>query len=85
MTKGQIISKWLLVSSDSSKKERTISFLLVCDLFSSVFWKKFKKPKRHFEIILTLTMNLLKKQKTGLDYVEPGLLTIKKENVIYTQ
>ena len=30
------------------------SFLLVCDVFSFVFWKKLKTPKRHFEIIWPL-------------------------------
>ena len=32
------------------KNERTISTLLLVDLFSFVFWKKVKTPKRHFEI-----------------------------------
>ena len=30
------------------------SFLQVCDVFSFVFWKKLKTPKRHFEIISPL-------------------------------
>ena len=30
------------------------SFLLLCDVFSFVFWKKLKTPKRHFEIIWPL-------------------------------
>ena len=33
------------------KNERMNSFLLLCDVFSFVFWKKLKTPKRHFEII----------------------------------
>ena len=33
------------------KNERTNSTLLLVDLFSFVFWKKVKTPKRHFEII----------------------------------
>ena len=32
------------------KNERTNSTLLLADLFSFVFWKKVKTPKRHFEI-----------------------------------
>ena len=32
------------------KNERTNSTLLLVDLFSFVFWKKVKTPKRHFEI-----------------------------------
>ena len=32
------------------KNERMNSFLLLCDLFSFVFWKKLTIPKRHFEI-----------------------------------
>mgnify|MGYP001448702005 CR=1 FL=1 len=31
------------------KNERTNSILLLVDLFSFVFWKKVKTPKRHFE------------------------------------
>ena len=33
-----------------SKNERTNSTLLLVDLFSFVFWKKVKTPKRHFAI-----------------------------------
>ena len=32
------------------KNERTNSTLLLVDLFSFVFWKKVKTPKRHFKI-----------------------------------
>ena len=32
------------------KNELTNSTLLLVDLFSFVFWKKVKTPKRHFEI-----------------------------------
>ena len=32
------------------KNKRTNSTLLLVDLFSFVFWKKVKTPKRHFEI-----------------------------------
>ena len=37
------------------KNERKNSFLLLCDLFSFVFWKKLKTPIKHFEIIWPLT------------------------------
>ena len=32
------------------KNEQTNSTLLLVDLFSFIFWKKVKTPKRHFEI-----------------------------------
>ena len=32
------------------KENKWIRFLLLCDVFSIVFWKKLKTPKRHFEI-----------------------------------
>ena len=31
------------------------SFLLLCDVFLFVFWKKLKTPKRHFELSDLLT------------------------------
>jgi hypothetical protein len=34
----------------SPKNEQTNSILLLRDLFSFVFWRKLKTPKRHFEI-----------------------------------
>ena len=54
ITKGQIISKanyGILISS----KKRTNKFDFTTmiphvDLFSFVFWRKLKTPKRHFEI-----------------------------------
>ena len=53
--KGQIISKWFLVSSISSKKRmKELDFTTMIpqvDLFSFVFWRKSKTPKNHFEII----------------------------------
>ena len=51
--KGQLISKANCQAVNSSKK-RTNSFLLLCDVFSFIFWKKLKTPKRHFEIIWPL-------------------------------
>ena len=52
--KGQLISKGLFGILNSSKK-RTKKFDLTTmipqvDLFSFVFWKNLKTPKRHFEI-----------------------------------
>ena len=43
--KGQTNSKWFF-QADVSSKKRMIKF----DLFSFVFWKKVKTPKRHLEI-----------------------------------
>ena len=37
------------------KNEWMNSFLLLCDVFSFIFWKKLKTPKRHFEIIWHLS------------------------------
>ena len=55
VAKGQLISKGVLMSSISSKK-RTKEFdfttmIPQIDLFSFVFWRKSKTPKKHFEII----------------------------------
>ena len=48
VTKGQIISKWFMVSSISSKKRtKEFDFTTVTpqvDLFSFVFWRKSKTP-----------------------------------------
>ena len=41
----QIVKPWIL-----PKNERMNSFLLLCDVFSFIFWKKLKSTKRHFEI-----------------------------------
>ena len=53
-SKGQTKSKWFF-QTDVSSKNRTNEFdfttmILQVDLFSFVFWKKLKTPKRHFEI-----------------------------------
>ena len=48
--KGQTNSKLFFQAKVSSKNEQTNSTLLLVDLFSFVFWKKVKTPKRHFEI-----------------------------------
>ena len=48
--KGQTISKWFFKPTFLPKNEQTNSTLLLVDLFSFVFWKKVKTPKRHFEI-----------------------------------
>ena len=48
--KGQLISKTNCQGMDSSKKRRNEFVLLLCDVFSFVFWKKLKTPKKPFEI-----------------------------------
>ena len=48
---GQTKSKWFFFKlTFLPKNERINSTLLLCDLFSFVFWKKLTIPKRHFEI-----------------------------------
>ena len=42
------------------------SFLIVCEVFSFVFWKKLKTPKRHFKIIWRLVCHLWKKTLSSL-------------------
>ena len=54
--KGQLISKANCQAVNSSKNEQMNSFLLVCDVFSFLFWKKLRTPKRHFEIIRLLVV-----------------------------
>ena len=54
--KGQIISKGLLVSSNSPKNEQTISFLLLRRVRSFVFWENSRTPKSPFEIIWPLEL-----------------------------
>ena len=48
-TKGQTNLKWFF-QADVPKNEQTNSTLLLVDLFSFLFWKKVKTPKRRFEI-----------------------------------
>ena len=55
--KGQTNSKWFFKPTFLPKNERTNSILLLVDLFSFVFWKKVKTPKRHFEINWPLVTN----------------------------
>ena len=54
LSKGQTKLKWFFQADVSSKKRmNTFDFTTMIpqvDLFSFVFWKKFKTPKRHFEI-----------------------------------
>ena len=54
-SKGQLISKWFLGLSISSKKRKNERIWLYyydtqVDLFSFVFWRKSTTPKNHFEI-----------------------------------
>ena len=48
--KGQLISKRLFGIINSSRKRTKQFNLTMIDLFSYVFWKNLKTPKRHFEI-----------------------------------
>ena len=52
--KGQLISKGLFGILNSSKKQmKKFNFATMIpqvDLFLFVFWKKWKTPKRHFEM-----------------------------------
>ena len=58
-SKGQLISKCLFGIFDSSKKPTKKSDLTTMvppvELFSFIFWKNLKTPKRHFEINWPLT------------------------------
>ena len=47
--KGQLIQKANCQAVNSSKKQMYL-FLLQCDIFLFVFWKKLKTPKKTFEI-----------------------------------
>ena len=61
-TKGQTNSKWFFQADVSSKKwTKKVDFTTFVDLFSSVFWKKVKTQKGHFEINwpLARTHNLI--------------------------
>ena len=58
--KGQKKSKWFF-QVDVSSLKRTNEFYFTTmkpqvDLFSFVFWRKLKSPKRHFEIIWPLVL-----------------------------
>ena len=52
--KGQLISKRNSQAEDSPKNEQMNSFLLVCDVFSFVFWANPRPEKNCFEIIWPL-------------------------------
>ena len=53
-SKGQLISKANCHAEDSSKNQTKNRFLLVCDVFSFVFWKNPRPDKKRFEIIWPL-------------------------------
>ena len=49
--KGQLIFRKQIVKPGIlPKNEQMNSFLLLCEMFLFVFWKKLKTPKMHFEI-----------------------------------
>ena len=61
--KGQKKSNWFL-QGDISSKNRTNGFYFTTmkpqfDLFSFVFWRKLKTPKRHFKIIWPLAAPII--------------------------
>ena len=51
------------------KNEQMNSFLLLCEVFSFVFWKKLKTPKQHFEIIWPLA-------RMGTILIKPNITTL---------
>ena len=68
-TKGQVISKSIFVIFNSPKKQpKKFDFTTMApqvELFSFVFWRRFKTPKRHSEINWPL-VGLIK--RTGCQY-----------------
>ena len=58
-TKGQIISKWFLVSSNSSKKRTNEFFLLLWRLVFVRFLEEIEDTKNHFEIIWPLALKYI--------------------------
>ena len=52
--KGQLISKKIVKPRILPKNEQMNSFLLVCDMFSFVFWENPRPEKKRFEIIWPL-------------------------------
>ena len=51
ISKGHLISKKIAKPRILPKNERMNSFLLVCDMFSFVFWENPRPEKNRFEII----------------------------------
>ena len=53
--KGQTKSKWVFQADVSSKKQTNKFYFTTMkpqvDLFSFVFWRKLKTPRKHFQII----------------------------------
>ena len=72
--KGQLISKANCQAEDSPKNERMNSFLLLCDVFSFVFWENprldwFNSFVKLFKLELILV--------TKFEDVPPGLIPIE--------
>ena len=61
--KGQLILKANSQAIILPKNEGMNSFLLLCNMFLFIFWKKLKSPKRHFEINWPLTFLHVEGQK----------------------
>ena len=78
---GQLISKancqaWIL-----PKNEQMNLFLLVWDVFSFVFWRKLKTPKKHFEIIWPL---ILDQGIEGLTNLKCPMLSLYKQVLLWS-
>ena len=86
--KGQTKSKWFFQADVSSKKQTNefdfTTMIPQVDLFSFVFWKKLKPPKRHFEINWPLAMiyiNLV--SINNLKYFSCFLIVHPKIHILY--
>ena len=83
-TKGQLISKELFDILNSSKKRKKIFDLTTMipqvDLFSYVFWKNLKTPKRHFEIHWPLWFSTVIWQFIDLIHVSTIYFSFEKWN-----
>ena len=58
------------------------SFLLLCDVFSFVFWKKLKTPNRHFEIIWLLVRQESFVYKICMKFVWDWSIVFQIDNII---
>ena len=56
---GHLISKANCQTANLPKNKQMDLFLLVCDVFSLVFWKKWKTPKRKFDILAWVRFKFL--------------------------
>jgi hypothetical protein len=84
--KGQLISKWFLKSSISSKKWTNkfdfTTIITQVDLFSFIFWRKLTTPKNYFEMNWPLARrteahSLCKQCLHDLHFLKKGILLTK--------